>query len=139
MTVNIANQESVPSNILTAEAASTILASTHVSMTAATKLFALYILNGHQGQRRGIHLIARELGLSVGAVSVIVGRLESVGAVSVDRTDTTPNGRRMSTRYTINIDRIRELANPPKIERVWPYEAPVNGEVPDSHYPHLGV
>lgn len=139
MTENATPKETSSVNLLTPELVALVLSSTHPSMTAATKLFVLHILNGYQGRRRGLHKLAGDLGLSVNTIQTVAKRLKACGALSISNLDASPEGAYLASRYTVNVDRIRELANPPKIERVWPYEAPVNGEVPDSHYPHLGV
>lgn len=139
MTENATHQETLTVNPLTPELVTLVLSSTHPAMTAATKLFVLHILNRYQGKRRGLHRLAGDLGLSVHTIQTVAKRLSACGAMAVSSHDSSPGGACLAARYTVNIDRIRELANPPKVERVWPYEAPVNGEVPDSHYPHLGV
>lgn len=138
MTENATPRDTSTANTLTAELIAAILAVPSSTLTASSKLFLINILNGNEGNRRSIHRLARDLGNNYGTVILSTRDLERQGVLTVERDADAPKTK-IASRYRVNVARIRELANPPKIERVWPYEAPVNGEVPDSHYPHLGV
>jgi len=108
-------------------------------VTAATKLILIDILLRHQGRIVTKARLQRDVNVAWPTVERAITDLDACGILRIERHKPERNEPSLAPRYTINLDRIRELANPHKVERVWPYEAPVNGEVPDSHYPHLGV